>query len=121
MGHEEVMYASINWKHYSKTFKKLLIGQLIQIFKYIDDLLHTIQQLQSLITRFMVNALPAIIFGREDTNHVHTCTVEACCAARAPTQLLFQQQLLCIHTPDIMNKLICDIMDNWLEQRPVTL
>jgi hypothetical protein len=36
-------------------------------------------------------------------------------------QKTFQQKLSRLHTPDIMNKLICDSMDSWLARRPVTL
>jgi hypothetical protein len=33
----------------------------------------------------------------------------------------FQQKLLWLHTPDVMNKLICNSMDSWLAPQQVTL
>ena len=63
----------------------------------------------------------ACTFLWETTTHVLTCSCEARGPARMAARKTFQQKLSRLHTPDIMNKLICDSMDSWLARRPVTL
>jgi hypothetical protein len=116
---DEATYLSIDWQDYGEAFKKLSIGWRIQLSKYTNNLLPTMQQLQVLDNKvdgrcFACNQL------WEDTTHVLTCPCEARCAARITARLSFRQQLSKLHTTDIMSKLICDSMDSWLAHRPVT-
>lgn len=115
---DEAIYDTIAWKHYGEAFKKLSLGRRIQISKYANDLLPTRRRLQSIDNRvdgrcFACNNL------WEDTTHVLTCSCSARTASRTTARATFQQRLSRMHTPDIMNKLICDSMDSWLARRPV--
>jgi hypothetical protein len=116
----EEIYSSIDWQHYGETFKKLSVGQRIQTSKYTNDLLPTARRLQVFNNR---NDGRCFACQRlwEDTTHVLTCPCEARCQARTAARVIFQQQLTRLHTPDILNKLICDSMDSWMARRPVTL
>jgi hypothetical protein len=107
---DEATYDSIDWRHHGEAFKKLSIGRRTQISKYTNDLLPTRRHLQTIDTCQNL---------WEDTTHVLTCSCRACTTARTQARASFQQKLSCMHTLNIMNKIICASMDSWLDQRPV--
>jgi hypothetical protein len=53
--------------------------------------------------------------------HILTCSCEARGPAQMAARKTFQHKLSRLHTPDVMNNLICDSMDSWLARQPVTL
>jgi hypothetical protein len=115
---DEAIYDTIDWKHYGEAFKKLSNGRRIQISKYTNDLLPTLRRLQSIDNRVDGRCFACRNLW-EDTTHVLTCSCTARTASRTTARVHFQQRLSRMHTPDIMNRLICDSMDSWLDRRPV--
>jgi hypothetical protein len=115
---DDATYNSIDWRHHGEVFKKLSNGRRIQISKYINDLLPTKRRLAT-----FDNSVDGRCFACnqlwEDTTHMLTCTCDARCEARKAARTIFQQKLTRMHTPDILNNMICNSMDNWLARRPV--
>jgi hypothetical protein len=113
-------YETIAWKPFGESFGKLSIGRKIQISKYTNDLLPTARRIQTLDNRMDGRCFACNLLW-ETTTHVLTCSCEARGPARMAARTTFQQKLSRLHTPDVMNKLLCDSVDSWLARRPVTL
>ena len=116
---DDTIYESIAWQPLGESFKKLSIGQRIQMSKYMNDLLPTLRRLQMINNKMDGRCFDC---GQlwEDTNHVLRCPSEDRCTARTETIKTFRQHLQKQHTPDIMATLICDSMTSWLHRRRIT-
>ena len=113
---DDATFDTIAWKPIGESFKKLSIGQRIQLSKYMNDLLPTAKRLQTFDNRnngrcFDCNGL------WEDTNHVLQCRSDTRTATRAAAFTTFRAHLKTQHTPDIMANLICDSMATWLTRQ----
>jgi hypothetical protein len=89
---DEATYATIDWRHYGESFKKLSQGRRIQIFMYTNDLLPTLRRLQMFDNKvdgrcFACNRL------WEDTSHVLTCSATLALRHVHPPELLSTKTL----------------------------
>jgi hypothetical protein len=112
-------FDSIAWQPLGESFKKLSVGQRIQLSKYMNDLLPTLKRQQT-----MNNTIDGRCFECnqlwEDTNHVIRCPSESRCHARQEALTIFRQHLSKQHTPDIMANLISECMNSWINRTRIS-
>jgi hypothetical protein len=72
---DETIFDTIAWKPLGEAFKKLSIGQRIQLSKYMNDLLPTLRRQQTMDNKTDRRCFEC---GQlwEDTNHVLRCPCE---------------------------------------------
>jgi hypothetical protein len=115
---DDATFDTIAWQPLGESFKKLSIGQRIQLSKYMNDLLPTAMRLQTFDNRndgrcFDCHGL------WENTNHVLQCCSPTRLATRTAAFTTFRAHLKTQHTPDILATLLCDNMTTWItRQRP---
>jgi rubrerythrin len=110
----------IAWQPLSEAMKQHMIGQRTQISKYMNDLLPTLQRLQTFNNNSDSRCFACGLLW-EDTNHIIQCPCDARHQARMTAFNTFKQQLEKQHTPTIMTTLLTECMSNWIHCRCIAL